>query len=69
VDRVWRDVIAPSPALKTWADERGALLTVLSGRAAEEAVWPTVVASAWMMHNAGLTRASPETIGIQPLGR
>lgn len=69
VTRVWRDVIAPSPALKTWADERGALLTVLSGREAEEAVWPTVQASAWMMHNAGLTRASPETIGIRPLGR
>jgi tripartite-type tricarboxylate transporter receptor subunit TctC len=69
VDRVWREVIAPSPALKTWADERGALLTVLSGKAAEEAVWPTVVASAWMMHNAGLTRAAPETIGIQPMGR
>ena len=67
VTRVWNDQIAHSVALKTWADERGALMTVLSGKAAEDAVWPTVVSSAWMMYAAGLTRASPETIGIPPI--
>jgi hypothetical protein len=44
-------------------------MTVLAGKAAEDAVNPTVVSSAWMMHAAGLTKASPETIGIPPLGR
>jgi len=67
VDRIWNDQIAHSAALKAWADERGALMTVLSGKAAQDAVWPTVVASAWMMHAAGLTRASPDTIGIPPI--
>jgi tripartite-type tricarboxylate transporter receptor subunit TctC len=67
VGRIWNGQVASSPALKTWAEERGALVTVLSGKAAEDAVWPTVVASAWMMHAAGLTRASPTTIGIAPL--
>jgi tripartite-type tricarboxylate transporter receptor subunit TctC len=67
VDRIWNNQIAKSPALKTWAEERGALTTVLSGKAANDAVWPTVVASAWMMHGAGLTKASPETIGIAPI--
>jgi tripartite-type tricarboxylate transporter receptor subunit TctC len=67
VDRIWNDQIAHSAALKQWADERGALMTVLSGKAAQDAVWPTVVSSAWMMYTAGLTRASPETIGIPPL--
>lgn len=69
VTKIWTEKIATSPALKTWADERGALVTVLAGKAAQDAVWPTVVSSAWMMHAAGLTRASPETIGIPPLGR
>ncbi len=69
VTKIWAEKIAVSPALKTWSDERGALMTVLSGKAAQDAVWPTVVSSAWMMHAAGLTRASPETIGIPPLGR
>lgn len=42
-------------------------MTVLSGKAAQDAVWPTVVSSAWMMQAAGLTRASPDTIGIPPI--
>ena len=67
IDRVWNNEIAHSTTLKQWADERGALMTVLSGKAAQDAVWPTVVSSAWMMNTAGLTRASPDTIGIPPL--
>ena len=67
IDKLWKEKFATLPALKTWADERGALLTVLSGQAAQDAVWPTVQASAWMMHGAGLTKASPETIGIAPI--
>ena len=51
------------------SEDRGALVTVLAGKAAEDAVNPTVISSAWMMHAAGLTKASPETIGIPPLGR
>jgi tripartite-type tricarboxylate transporter receptor subunit TctC len=69
VDKLWNEHFAKLPALKTWADDRGALMTVLSGQAAQDAVWPTVVSSAWMMHGAGLTKASPETIGIPPLKR
>lgn len=69
VSRIWNDQIAKSQALKTWADERGALVTVLSGQAAQDAVWPTIVSSAWMMNTAGLTRASPTTIGIPPLAK
>ncbi len=67
VDRIWNNEIAHSITLKKWADERGALTTVLSGKAAQDAVWPTVVSSAWMMNAAGLTRASPDTVGISPL--
>lgn len=67
VDRIWNTEIANSAALKKWADERGALTTVLSGKAAADAVMPTVVSSAWMMHAAGLTRGSPAEIGIPPL--
>jgi tripartite-type tricarboxylate transporter receptor subunit TctC len=67
VTKLWNEKMASSPVLKTWADERGALVTVLAGKAAEDAVWPTVVSSAWMMHAAGLTRAAPGTIGIPPM--
>jgi tripartite-type tricarboxylate transporter receptor subunit TctC len=67
VDRVWRDQIAHSAMLKSWADDQGALMTVLAGKEADDAVWPTVVSSAWLMNAAGLTNASPETIGIPPM--
>lgn len=69
VTKLWNNNMAKSPQLATWAEDRGALMTVLAGKAAEDAVMPTVVSSAWMMHAAGLTKASPETIGIPPLGR
>ena len=69
VTKLWNEKMAKSPQLATWAEDRGALMTVLAGKAAEDAVTPTVVSSAWMMHAAGLTKASPETIGIPPLGR
>ena len=67
VDKLWREKIAQSAALKKWCEESGALMTVYAGKQANDAVWPTVVSSAWMMNNAGLTRASPASIGIPPL--
>lgn len=67
VDKLWRDKITQSAALKKWCEDSGALMTVYAGKDAVDRVWPTVVSSAWMMNNAGLTRANPASIGIPPL--
>lgn len=64
MNRIWTDVIANSEALRTYTAERDALMTVLSGQAAYDAVWPTVVSSAWVMHSAGMTKMSPDEAGI-----
>jgi tripartite-type tricarboxylate transporter receptor subunit TctC len=64
MDRIWSDVIARSEALTTFTLERDALMTVLSGDAAYDAVWPTVVSSAWVMHSAGMTSVAPDEAGI-----
>jgi tripartite-type tricarboxylate transporter receptor subunit TctC len=64
MDRVWTEVIANSETLKTYTEERDALMTVLSGQEAYDAVWPTVVSSAWVMHSAGMTKMSPDEAGI-----
>lgn len=64
MDRIWNDVIANSAALKTYTADRDALMTVLSGKKAYDAVWPTVVSSAWVMHAAGMTKKSPDQAGI-----
>ena len=44
-----------APVLVDLVRPGGALVTVLAGKAAEDAVNPTVISSAWMMHAAGLT--------------
>lgn len=64
MDRIWNEVIANSETLRTYTTERDALMTVLSGQEAYDAVWPTVVSSAWVMHAAGMTVKAPDEAGI-----
>ncbi len=64
VTRVFDEKIPSSAAVRTYARQRGALITPLHGTAAQQAVWPNVVSDAWLLHAAGATRAAPDTIGI-----
>ena len=45
--------------------QRGALFTPLSGKAAYDAVWPTVVSAAFLLQDAGMAKVTPESIGIR----
>jgi len=65
VDKLWAEKIATSDKLKKYAAEKGALFTPLYGKAAYNAVWPTVVTDAYLLQDAGLAKVSPESLGIK----
>jgi tripartite-type tricarboxylate transporter receptor subunit TctC len=64
VEQAWTERVAKSEALRKYAQARGALLTPAVGKVAHDMVWPTVVADAWLLADAGMAKMSPETIGI-----
>jgi tripartite-type tricarboxylate transporter receptor subunit TctC len=64
---VWESRIKNSQRLKDYADQRAALFTPLHGQAAFDAAWVMVRQTAWLYHDAGLGRVSPDTVGIQRL--
>jgi tripartite-type tricarboxylate transporter receptor subunit TctC len=64
VEKVWRDNIASSKALKDYATSRGAQFAPISGADAHKAVTPAVQANAWMQFDGGKAKVSPDTIGI-----
>ena len=65
VDKLWAEKVATSEKLKKYAAEKGALFTPLYGKAAYDAVWPTVVTDAYLLQDAGLAKVSPESLGIK----
>jgi putative tricarboxylic transport membrane protein len=64
LDKIWAERISKSEALQKYAAERGALFTPYYGEDAQQRVWPTIQADAWMLHAAGRTKMSPEEAGI-----
>jgi tripartite-type tricarboxylate transporter receptor subunit TctC len=64
VERIWKDVMPKSEALRKYATSRGALYNPLYGEAAQKAVFPAVQANAWNLHASGKTKVSPDTVGI-----
>jgi tripartite-type tricarboxylate transporter receptor subunit TctC len=65
VERIWSERIANSEKLKAYAKARSVLFTPLAGKAAHDAVWPTVVTDAWIISDAGMAKVSPEKLGIR----
>jgi putative tricarboxylic transport membrane protein len=64
LDKIWAERISNSEALQKYAAERGALFTPYYGEDAQQRVWPTIQADAWMLHAAGRTKISPDEAGI-----
>jgi tripartite-type tricarboxylate transporter receptor subunit TctC len=64
LDKIWAERISKSEALQKYAAERGALFTPYYGEDAQQRVWPTIQADAWMLHAAGRTKMSPDEAGI-----
>jgi putative tricarboxylic transport membrane protein len=65
MDRLWAERIAKSEKIRQYAQQKGALFTPSSGKQAHDVVWPTVVADAFMLQDAGMAKVSPESIGIK----
>src|SRR5450432_1721533 len=64
VDKIWKDTISNSDAVKKYATSRGALFAPSSGEAAQKAVFPAVQANAWLLFDGGKAKVSPDTVGI-----
>ena len=65
VEKLWAERVVPSEKLKKYAADKGALFTPLHGKAAYDAVWPTVVTDAYLLQDAGMAKVSPESLGIR----
>jgi tripartite-type tricarboxylate transporter receptor subunit TctC len=64
VERAWNARIANSEKLKAYARARSVLFTPLAGKAAYDAVWPTVITDSWIINDAGMAKVSPEKLGF-----
>lgn len=61
---VWKDVIAKSDAMKSYAAKNGAQFAPVSGADALKAAMPAIQTTAWQLHEAGKSKVSPDTVGI-----
>jgi tripartite-type tricarboxylate transporter receptor subunit TctC len=64
VDKIWRDTIANSEAVKKYAVTRGAIFLPVSGEQAQKVAFPAVQANAWLLFDSGKAKVSPDTVGI-----
>jgi tripartite-type tricarboxylate transporter receptor subunit TctC len=64
LEMIWTDKIAKSEALQKYATSRGAIVAVVSGDAAKQAVMPAVKEFAWGMWDRKEAKVNPETVGI-----
>ena len=64
LDKVWEEKIANSEALKSYANERGAVFAPYYGDEAQERVAPAVANNAWLMYDGGKAKVDPSTVGI-----
>jgi tripartite-type tricarboxylate transporter receptor subunit TctC len=67
VEKIWNERISKSDKLKAYAKSRSVMFTPMAGKAAYDAVWPTVVTDSWIIHDAGMAKVSPEKLGFPKL--
>lgn len=59
----WGDLVN-SEALAEYTSGRGSIMTVHGGDDAQDRVWPSIQANAWLLHDSGQSSADPESLGI-----
>lgn len=64
LEKIWAENIAKNEALQKYAQNRGAVFAPVAGEAAQKAAFPAVQANAWLMHESGKSKVSPDTVGI-----
>lgn len=67
MDAVWKNKIANSEALKKYAQSRAALFAPLYAKDATDEAMKMVRYTAWLYHDAGKSKVSPDTVGIPRL--
>jgi tripartite-type tricarboxylate transporter receptor subunit TctC len=67
MDAVWKNKIANSERLKTYAQSRAALYAPIHGEEAQSEAMKMVRYTAWLYHDAGKSKVAPDTVGIPRL--
>lgn len=67
MEMAWERKIKNSEALKRYSDQRSALITPIYGKEAHDESFKMVRFTAWLYHDAGKSKVSPDTLGIPRL--
>ena len=66
LDKIWDEKIAKSEALKKYATSQGAIVAVVRGDKAKEAVMPAIKEAAWGLWDRKEAKVDPKSVGIPP---
>ncbi|MGE5850607.1 MAG: tripartite tricarboxylate transporter substrate binding protein [Candidatus Methylomirabilota bacterium] len=64
MNKVWKEKIATSKALKDYAIQRGQIVAPYYGEEAQKRGWPTIVDAAWGLQDGGKAKVSPDKVGM-----
>ena len=64
LNHIWETRIANSKDLAEFVKADGGEMDVVSGPKAQARVWPSIQDAAWIYHAGGMTKVSPDTLGI-----
>lgn len=64
MNRVWKEKIAISKALKDYAFQRGQIVAPYYGEEAQKKAWPTIVNAAWGLYDGGKAKVKPDEVGM-----
>ncbi|HEX9899407.1 MAG TPA: tripartite tricarboxylate transporter substrate binding protein [Candidatus Methylomirabilis sp.] len=64
MNKVWKEKIATSKALKDYAFQRGQIVAPYYGEEAQKRAWPTIVDAAWGLQEGGKAKVSPDKVGM-----
>jgi tripartite-type tricarboxylate transporter receptor subunit TctC len=64
MEKVWAENVAKSKSLQDFAYNRGQVVAPYFGEEALKKGWPSIVAAAWALYDAGQAKVSPDTVGM-----
>ncbi len=64
MNKVWREKIATSKALKNFANLRGQIVAPYYGDEAMKKAWPSIVNAAWGLYDGGKAKVKPDKSGM-----
>jgi tripartite-type tricarboxylate transporter receptor subunit TctC len=64
MNKVWKEKIATSRALRDYANQRGQAVTPYYGEEAQKKAWPSIVDAAWGLYDSGKAKVKPDEVGM-----